>query len=120
MDGQLMPERWMERLFARLSSIYGNRMTTMWADCPKADLMDAWREGLRGIEADSIALALSTVHVAHPEWPPTLGEFVSLCKPQPVTAAHRLLPSFAPRKHGPIAPEIQAKIDEFLGRHRVA
>ena len=92
----------------------------MWGDCPHADIMDAWREGLRGIDPDAVALALSTVHVPFPEWPPTLGEFVSLCKPQPITAAHRLLPSLPERKREPIAPEIQAKIDHLLGRQRRA
>ena len=89
----------------------------MWGDCPKADIMDAWREGLRGIDPDAIALALSTVHVSYQQWPPTLGEFVALCKPV-VPAAHRLLLPAPPREPGKMDPRIKAEIDKLLDPKR--
>lgn len=68
-------------------------MTAMWGDCPRADIMDAWCEALGPIEPERIRDALANVLTAHPQWPPTLGEFLILCKPVSVHPSHRLLPS---------------------------
>ena len=80
----MIPQAWMERLFSRLASAYGNRMTTMWGDCPQADIIDAWRTGLEGFSGEQIAAGLRRCLDAHPDWPPTLGEFRALCRPPAV------------------------------------
>ena len=119
-EGSLMPEQWMERLFARLSACYGNRMATMWGDCPRADIMDAWREGLRGVDPARVSDALARVHAEYPEWPPTLGEFVALCRRPTVEAAHRPLVSLPRPKHEPIPENIKAQIDELTAKWKSA
>jgi len=116
MDG-VPPTAWMERLFARLRACYGNRMATMYGDCPAADIHDAWREGLRGMPADKIKLGLERVVVEHPEWPPTLGEFLALCRRvQP--AAHREFAALPAPKRGPIPDAVRGEIDSLLGKWR--
>lgn len=73
-------------------------MVTMWGDCPKAELMAVWCSALGAIEPERIRVALEKVSTSYPEWPPTLGEFLLLCKPS-IPAAHRLLiPDRSPRE----------------------
>lgn len=87
----------------------------MWLDTPKAELMTTWSEALAGIPVERVRTALVKLPVAHPTWPPTLGEFLLLCKPASTVAAHRLLlPS--PRDNSAIPPRIKAKIDDFVRR----
>jgi hypothetical protein len=104
----------MERLFARLSAIYGNRMTTMWGDCPKADIMDAWRDGLRGFSAERIKYGLEHVARQHPQWPPTLGEFMEVCGPAAITLAHR--PYLPAPKDEPIDPVVEAMVKNAFAK----
>lgn len=39
-----------------------------------------WAHGLRGMDAQTITSALEKVLVSHPEFPPTLPQFIALCK----------------------------------------
>jgi hypothetical protein len=93
-------------------------MTTMWGDCPKADLMDAWCEALGQIAPERVRAALEKVPSTYPEWPPTLGEFLVLCKSDSIPAAHRaFLP--APRDGWKVIdPRIKAEIDAMLEKGR--
>lgn len=99
-------------MFARFHATYGSKMSAMWGDCPQADIIDAWRDGLRGVRPEKIKRALELMLVEHPEWPPTLGQFLSLCR-RPLVASHRpALP--APRTEMP--PAIRAKLRAFVER----
>lgn len=91
MDGssKAVPEAWIERLFVRLSAIYGSKMATMWGDCPKADIMDAWGEALASADPANVRSALAKVAERYPSWPPTLGEFMALCRNESTPQAHR-------------------------------
>ena len=99
--------------------MYGNKMASMWGDCPKADLMDAWRTGMEGLTSAQIKGALDTMLTAYPDWPPTLGQFLSLCKPV-VPAAHRPFVSLPRQKHDKIPADIKEKIDSLIGKWRAA
>lgn len=87
----------------------------MWGDCPKADLMDAWGEALAGVSPDFIRDAISKVAAAYPSWPPTLGEFVALCRPGATMPAHQLLLP-TPWPDEPINPKVQAMITEAFAK----
>ncbi len=110
-----IPEAWMQRLFSRLRAIYGNRMATMWGDCPEADVMDAWQDGLRFKTGDAIRKGLEQVATAYPEWPPTLGEFLGLCKNAP--AMHRELEAPSVSWDAP-DPKVLAAIAELTDKSR--
>lgn len=105
----MVPETWIEKLFARMSAIYGSRMSAMWADVPHAEVLSAWRHGLSNVDGARIASALERLPQAHPQWPPTLGEFLTLTK---VAAAHRELPRLPPPEA--MAPQVKNKVIEFL------
>lgn len=74
--------------------------------------MAAWCSALGSIDPERIRGALDRVATAYPEWPPTLGEFLLLCRP--VIAAHRpLLPDRTQREPIPQhIRDVMAKIRE--------
>ena len=85
-----LPTAWINRLFQRFDVMYGKHWREMWADVPMADVMDAWSSALVGVKGEQIATALKACGT----FPPTLPEFVALCKPPSTPPAHRLfLPS---------------------------
>jgi hypothetical protein len=106
-----------ERLFARFQAIYGSKANLMWADQEKADLIATWSEGLADVPTADVYAAVRRLPVAHPSWPPTLGEFLALCRPEATPAAHRaLLPDRSRRE--PIDPVVLAKIKAALAKGR--
>lgn len=114
----MIPQAWMERLFSRLAASYGNRLSNMWGDCPQADIIDAWRTGLEGFTGEQIKAGLTKMLDAHPDWPPTLGQFRALCRPPVTAAAHRLyLVDKCPRE--PIDPRVKAGIDSLISKIRL-
>jgi hypothetical protein len=82
-------------------------------------MLDAWQEGLEGVTGEQIKVALGEMLKAHPEWPPTLGQFLALCKPAPVPAAHRLFLPAPPRNpNREIRQNVKEEIDKLLDRDR--
>ena len=82
-----LPLGWMRKLFAELQGNYGTRFLDMWrsgqADTNGDDVglqnaMDMWAEKLAGFRErpDAIRRVLDTL----PKHPPTLPEFVALCR----------------------------------------
>lgn len=67
---------------------------------------DAWGSALVGCAAEDIARGLKACMTAHPTFPPTLPEFVALCRPAPVRPEHQIkLP--APRDTKDRSADIQ-------------
>ena len=97
---QPLPMGWVRKLFAELQGNYGTRFLDMWrsgqADTNGDDVglqnaMALWAERLAGFaeRPDAIRRVLDTL----PKHPPTLPEFVELCRnncPQP---KHKALPA---------------------------
>lgn len=113
MDG-VPPEAWMRRLFARLHASYGSKMSAMWGDCPQADIIDAWRHGLKGVPAERIARALELMLTDHPEWPPTLGQFLALCRRPLLASASHVEALPAPRTEMPA--HVKAQLMAFKAK----
>ena len=68
-----------DRLFVRLSAMYGMRFTDMWRGTDIAEVKRVWADALGMFIAEQIASALRTLTKDH-TFPPTLPEFVSLCR----------------------------------------
>lgn len=97
---QPLPLGWVRKLFAELQGSYGTRFLDMWRsgqsniDGEDVGLLNAlglWAERLGGFRErpDALRRALDTL----PKHPPTLPEFVELCRsgcPQP---EHKALPA---------------------------
>lgn len=112
-----LPIEWVERLFLRFQATYGNRCATMWADAPVAEVKAVWADALGQFVADDIRSALASSFDHYPDFPPTLPQFVGLCRD-----ARRVRAAGAtklPTQQGvPCPPEIKAQIDAFLKRTR--
>jgi hypothetical protein len=82
---------WIERIFARLSGIYGSEFTYKWADVDNESLKAEWGDALGGFHADDIAAALQSCR-SQPK-APNLPEFAALCRQNMNT---RSTPAMAP------------------------
>jgi hypothetical protein len=69
---------WIERIFARLLAIYGERFTAMWAGADKAEMKRVWANGLRTFNANEIQSALAAC--LEREYPPNLPQFIAMCR----------------------------------------
>lgn len=67
----------MDRLWLRMSRIYGHRWTANFGAADDG----TWAKGLRGLSGQQIALGLSRCVSGADPWPPTLPEFRALCTP---------------------------------------
>ncbi len=99
-----LPSAWIDRLFARLDSLYGNRFRDMWKGSDVADVKAIWGAELVGYTAEEIRRGLESLRGKHPSWPPTLYEFTDLCRPgltlSPEAAFHEAVRGVEERKQG--------------------
>ena len=79
-----LPANFVDRLFARFAAIYGSqKVGTMFADMDAEAIAEAkalWGRQLGRFEAASIGGALQRLIDGGVGWPPTLPEFVELCR----------------------------------------
>jgi hypothetical protein len=101
-----LPERAVERLFARFTAMYGQgAMKRMWLDMPLAEVKSVWADSLSRFTMPELLAGLRYLEDAGSTFPPTLPEFVAACrrKPEPTPAAHRPLLAPPPRTPEEIA-----------------
>jgi hypothetical protein len=101
-----------DRLFAKLAMMYGKHWLDLWSDIPMAGVKAEWSRALTGISAEQMRLALEAIFDKGNTFPPTLPEFVSLCRQcrkfgQPLRLA-------APRERG----EIPAHVLDVIAKLR--
>lgn len=87
---ELSPERresWVERIFARMSAMYGRLFADMWAGTDLRQVKAAWAEDLGPFCGKQIAWAMEQCKAR--ELPPTLPAFRGLCQnaPRPEASA---------------------------------
>jgi len=91
-----VPEKWIDRLFDRFVALFGaQKVAGMWAGSPMAVVKQTDAEQLGRLDPDMVRHGLQRCVDDGLEWPPTLPEFVALCR-RAVVAAHQpapLLPS---------------------------
>jgi len=133
------PSAFADRLFGRLTAIYGTqKMTAMWAglvpsDAPahvrdraEAEVRATWTEALGDFHIDVVAAALRSLAIGDQMWPPSLPEFAKLCREEEerVKASNRLLALPAPSDLAdPSSPAVQAfrsELSRFMRRHSSA
>lgn len=77
----VLPDSWIEKVFSRMSSMYGTLFSDRWRDCDLNDVKAAWAEELAGFSdnPECYGLALKAM-VEECKFPPTLPEFFALCR----------------------------------------
>lgn len=78
-SSEALPNAWIERLFTRLSAMYGSKFAGMWAGADVTEVKRAWATGLAGYTAQELAAGLEACLAM--AWPPTLPEFMRACRP---------------------------------------
>jgi hypothetical protein len=73
-----LPEEWVERLFARFEAMYGAKFADAWKGCDLRNVKVVWAEALGSLRRDEITAGIAGCMTR--EWPPTLPEFVKLCR----------------------------------------
>lgn len=97
-----LPPAWVERIFKRLAGMYGaQKFGAMWAGTDMEDAKELWAEQLGRFKAESIGAALQRLIDSGSEWPPTLPEFVELCRQCAVERAARTPALPAPKGKRP-------------------
>ena len=95
-----LPESWIERIFSRMSSLYGSLFRDRWRDCDLVEVKRVWAEELASFtdNPECFGLALKAL-IDDCKFPPTLPEFVAICRksyrrPTEAVAAieHKLTP----------------------------
>jgi len=111
-----LPTRAVDRLFARFIAMFGvGAMQRMWGDTPTEDVKAAWADSLGRFSLEQILAGLRALEDSGATFPPTLPEFIALCKrrPPPVVAAHQPLALPAPRTDGDLVAA-RAKVEHLV------
>ncbi len=89
-----------ERVFERLAAMYGGKLADLWRGCDMACVKQTWAAALAGYRHDEIRRGLQGC-LTRP-WPPTLPEFLSLCRPpvDPETAYREAVEQILRRDDG--------------------
>lgn len=92
-----LPSAWVDRLFMRFSGRYGAAFSQRWAGVEDAARQE-WSEGLAGFTAAEIKRGLDNLGT----WPPSLPEFIQLCRPpiEPEKAFYEALKQMRIRHQG--------------------
>jgi hypothetical protein len=87
-----LPELVVDRLFSRFAAIFGaQKVGAMWADGDIAEVKGVWAQALSRYQSETIGLALQRLIDGGDGWPPTLPEFVEICR-QASLARHNAAP----------------------------
>lgn len=105
---QKLPDAWVESLLARMLAIYGQKFRAQWADVPPESMRETWAVTLGRFDGERIRWALEQM-VATCPWPPTLPEFVALCRQAP-RAEPPALPAPTPTEQ-----QRAARVEELAG-----
>ena len=73
-----LPDQWVERLFARFEAMYGAKFADAWKGCDLLNVKAIWAETLGAMSREELAAGVAGC--MGKDWPPTLPEFVKLCK----------------------------------------
>lgn len=83
-----MPKSWTESLLKKMTALYGERFLNQWRNVDPDDMIDAWSEALGPFcdigedQGKRIKWALDQLAANNPH-PPTLPEFIALCRQAP-------------------------------------
>lgn len=96
---ELSPEKresWVERIFARMSAMYGRLFAEMWAGTELQTVKAVWADDLAPFSGQQIAWAMEQCKAR--DLPPTLPMFRSLCQQAPRPETPALPPPRVPRE----------------------
>lgn len=88
-----LPTAVIDRLFDRLTCLYGSKFIDMWRDADINAVKSLWAEKLGGFCDNLPAIRFALDSLDDSPWPPTLPEFLAICRraprPQPLAIEHQ-------------------------------
>lgn len=100
-----MPESWIEKIFGHMEAMYGARFHDAWRDTDLSQVKAMWGMKLAGFHDQPERLKFAINAMDAKPFPPTLPEFLDLCRQ-------------APRPDIPALPE--PRIDPAMAAERAA
>lgn len=93
-------DKWIDALFAKMSLYYGNKFADMWRDSSMQAIKGLWAQELRKLSREDFTRGANALMTQ--EWPPTLPQFIKLCKPSvdAVAAYYQAVNGVIAREHG--------------------
>jgi len=107
-----LPLKWVEKIFQKLSLVYGRDFLSRWEGQELPSVMADWSRELAGFADQPDAIAYALQHLP-PEKPPTVLQFRALCNLRPDKA----LPALPAPESKP-APEVMARVDSLVKQPR--
>lgn len=74
-----LPDEWAERIFQRMENFYLSKWVDSFGSIPRERVKRAWAEELYGYSPQEIKRGLDACRAK--VWPPSLPEFLLLCRP---------------------------------------
>ncbi|MCA8447565.1 hypothetical protein [Burkholderia vietnamiensis] len=106
-----LPQHWVEALFSKMAAFYGSRFASMWNGVNVVEVQRAWAIELGKLSRDQLKAGSDNL-TALPK-PPTLPEFVSLCRQARSEQAASSTPRLADER-----PADRATVEANLGAIR--
>lgn len=78
-----LPETWIGRIFGRMEDFYGARFLDAWRGTDLARVKATWAEKLAGFADQPERIGHAINALEHHPFPPTLPEFLALCRQAP-------------------------------------
>lgn len=74
-----IPLSWVEKLFANMAMMYGNRMDKVWSGMDKQQVVAFWHMKMGDLGRDEFVHGVRSLDGA--EYPPSLPQFLKMCRP---------------------------------------
>lgn len=97
-----IPDHWIDALFAKMSTYYGNKFADMWRDGNMQAIKAVWAQECLKLSREEFTRGANALLAQ--EWPPTLPQFIKLCRPaiDAVAAYYEAVNGVIAREHGNI------------------
>jgi len=119
-------KRAINRLWERMTQLWGHRHQSAWGQSVDAnghltDTAQLWLQGLGRFTLREIADGVTEMVEKGQEWPPTLPEFMAMCKPKRLAPYHRMAEALpAPKVDSAIANAELKKIRALIAKRKAA
>lgn len=84
------PDAVIDRLFMVMHTMYGRAWADLWQGVPLEAVKAEWARSLHGFDVNTVRLAIESMKTEGRAFPPSLPEFVALCRQFVPVGAHRL------------------------------
>lgn len=121
MSANPLPMAWIDRIFSHMGAMYGSKFADLWRDTDQLAVKALWAEKLGGFIDHPKAIKSALDSLDDKLWPPTLPEFLILCRsavkreePKVLALDHKLSPEEIEHNRQRLA-KIQADLAAKMG-----